>query len=85
MDPFSIAASMLTVLQIAGKVISICYDYRKGSKDVPKDSIELTTEVTSLRDVLESLARLEENTDSGKPFRLQTLQLLNKPGGPLTN
>jgi hypothetical protein len=46
--------------------------------------IRLIVEVTSLRDVLESLARLEENADARKPFHLPTLQLLNKPGGLLT-
>ncbi|KAH0559449.1 hypothetical protein GP486_004039 [Trichoglossum hirsutum] len=77
MDPFS-------TLQVAAKIISICYDYRRGLKDAPKDLIRLTTEVTSLRNVLESLARLEENADTRESFHLQTLQLLNKPDGPLT-
>ncbi|KAI9868361.1 MAG: hypothetical protein M1813_005804 [Trichoglossum hirsutum] len=84
MDLVSITASVFTVLQVAGKVISICYDYRKGIKEAPKDLIRLTAEVTSLRDVLESLARLEENADARGPSRLPILQLLNKPDGPLT-
>jgi hypothetical protein len=83
MDPLSITASVIAVLQLAGIIVSICYDYRSGIKNAPKDLMRIIDEVTSLRDVLERLVRLAESADASGPSRLSTLKLLNKPDGPL--
>jgi len=60
-DPLSMAASLITVVQISGQVISYCYDYRQGLKNASKDLLRVTAEVTSLRNVLESLVVLVDN------------------------
>ncbi|KAI9771253.1 MAG: hypothetical protein M1839_002837, partial [Geoglossum umbratile] len=67
MDPLSITAGIIAVLQITGAVISTCYDYRCGVKSKSRDVARLTNELISLRNVLERLLALvesEEFTDS---------------------
>ena len=56
-DPLSITACIIAVVQITGEVISICYGYRCGLKIVPKALQQLTDEIVSLRDVLERLMK----------------------------
>lgn len=83
-DPLSITASIITVLQVTSKVVSLCYDYRCGVKDAPTEMKQLTDEVTSLRDVLESVMRLADE-DETKRIHLLTLKLLTKSDGILSS
>lgn len=82
-DPLSILASIIAIVQISGKVISICYDYRSGVKKAPRDLARITDEVISLRDVLERLIRIIDEDNANNGIRLSTVEMLNKPGGPL--
>jgi hypothetical protein len=49
-DPFSVAASIIAVIQITGSLVSLCYDYRSGVNNAPKEMMQVTDEVFSLRD-----------------------------------
>ena len=82
-DPLSIIASLIAVVQISGTIISVCYDYRRGVKKAPQDVARITNEITSLRDVLESLIRIIDEDDAKNGIRLATIQKLNVPEGPL--
>ena len=55
MDPLSITASVITVIQIAGTISSICKDYITTVKDAPKDLRRVAIEVGSIKSVLEVL------------------------------
>ena len=55
MDGFSVVANVITVLQAANAVISICYDFRAALKTSPWALTRLLDELTDLRNVLESL------------------------------
>jgi hypothetical protein len=86
MDPISITGTIIAVLQITSSVISICYDYRGGVESASRDAIQITNELNSLREVLESLLRVVEKSQSnnGKDgSSLATFELLAKEGGPL--
>ena len=80
--PLSITASIIAVVQITSKVISIYYDYRCGLKNVPKGLQQLTDEIVSLRDVLKRLMKVVGEAPPGKSTFLATEQL-TKNYGPL--
>lgn len=86
MDPISITGTIIAVLQITSSVISICYDYRAGVESASRDVIQITNELNSLREVLESLLLVVEKSKSnnGKDVsRLATFESLMEEGGPL--
>ena len=83
MDPLSVTAGIIAVVQISGAVISLCYEYRTGAKDAAKEAIRITEELKSLQDVLERLLKLAEIEIARGTSRLQTLQPLLEPGGIL--
>lgn len=84
MDPVSLTASIIAIIQISGKVISICYDYRRAIKKSAEDAIKIIKEIKSLQDVLERLLQLAEREGAKKIPRLASLQGLNQVEGTLT-
>jgi len=89
MDPLSITASLIAVLQISGTVISALYEYRTGVKSASKDAARIITELNSLRSILESLLQAVEKEDSNASFnsdggsRLANFQALTQENGEL--
>lgn len=82
MDPISVTASIITLLQAANAVLSICYNYSCLSTGSSSGLSTIIDETCSLRNVLESLARLAQE-ESKNAARLPTLRLLCQPPGPL--
>ena len=67
MDPLSITASILAILDIVGKILFTCIEYGFAFKNASKVLSRIFEEVKSIRGVLESLQPLEskfENADS---------------------
>jgi hypothetical protein len=86
MDPLSVTASIITVLQAANAVVSICYDYSCAVKNASWELPRIIDEVKSLRNLLETLQQLATRAESADPAaksRLPTLKLLCEPEGPL--
>ena len=83
MDPLSLTAGIIALVQISGAVISVCYEYRTGAQSATKEAIRIIEELKSLQDVLERLLRLAEVELARGSSRLQTLQPLLEPGGTL--
>ena len=83
MEIVGAAASIITVVQITGTLVSICYDYQSGTRHYPKDIVKITHELQSLRNVLERLADIANSQDDSASMALSTLDSLNHPGGPL--
>lgn len=82
MDPLSVTASIIAVWQAANAIISICYNYSAAVKGTPWKVPNVTNEVQSLRDVLESLAKLAERAgheDHSAEARLPALKVLCEP------
>jgi hypothetical protein len=86
MDPLSLTGTLIAVLQVTTAVISICYDYRQGVASSSRDVILMSSELNSLKDVLESLLRLVENSQSevgGEDGKFPTVEKLAQKGGTL--
>ena len=88
----SAVASLIAVLQVASAVITICYAYRQGQKHSSREVIQLSDELSSLKDVLDALLHLVEkseasnatiNSSSNSENRLATFELVLQPDGPL--
>lgn len=83
MDPLSLTASIIAVLQAASVVVSICYDYNSAVEGSSWELLKIIDEVRGLRDVLESLEQLARQAGSTKmeaESRLPSLRLLCEPG-----
>ena len=83
MEVIGAVASVITVIQVTARVVSICYDYQSGIRHYPKDIVRITHELQSLRNVLERLADLAQSEDDLTSVALPTLDSLNGSGGPL--
>lgn len=83
MDPLSATGTLIAVLQISSALISICYEYRQGTKNSSRDIVLISDELNSLKDVLEALLKLVENSNHETTARLSTFELLVKEDGPL--
>lgn len=83
MEIIAAASSIITVIQITGTVLSICYDYQSATRSYPKSVVKVTHELQSLRNVLERLADIATSQDDSASIELPTLDSLNRPSGPL--
>lgn len=87
MDGLSAATSVITVLQAANAIISVCYDFRSVLKDAPWGLTKVTDQLKDLRNVLETLETLAEKaekTDIRSSDKLPAFRLLCEPEkGPL--
>lgn len=77
MDPLSLTASIIAVLQLSGNVIS----YLNDVKDAPKESNSILLEVSSVTGLLYTLRNLID-TDKGDGY-LDVVRSLAVPSGPL--
>ncbi|KAK3176611.1 hypothetical protein OEA41_007934 [Lepraria neglecta] len=57
-DPLSTAGSIIAVIQISGKVLSVCYHYAASLKQAPREIQWVINEVGSLKVILEELRAL---------------------------
>jgi hypothetical protein len=82
MDPLSVTASIIAVLQATSAVVSICYDYSSAVEGSSWELLRVIDEVRGLRNVLESLEQLARQAGSTKveaENRLPSLRLLCEP------
>lgn len=82
-EPLSLVASLIAVLQISASVISCCYEYRKHVKNAPKDLLRVTNEVAALRNVVERLVALVDDEKAASHKYLSTLADIASADGPL--
>jgi hypothetical protein len=78
MDPLSVTASVIAVLQLTAEVIKYLHDV----KDAPKECRQCTIEASNLHNLLTNLRyRLEDATNDDPWYR--ALRALNVENGPL--
>lgn len=82
-EPLSLVASLIAVVQISGSVISCCYEYRKGVRNAPKDLLRVINEVTGLRNVVERLITLVDDEKKASHKYLTTLTDIASADGTL--
>jgi hypothetical protein len=83
MDPLSVTASAIAVLQISGTIINLCYDYRSRVKNAAKEASRIVNELNGLRSVIDLLFVLLED-ESVKSTQHSALDKLAQDEGPLT-
>ena len=83
MEVVGAVASVITVIQVTARVVSVCYNYQSGIRHYPKDIVKITHELQSLRNVLERLADLAQSEDDSISVALPALDSLNGSDGPL--
>jgi len=89
MDPLSVTASVIAVLQAANTVISVCYDFRAAIKDQPWALTRITRSINELRLILGRLEQVANDSelhfDETNIARLSTLEVLCQEGGAISN
>ena len=83
MDPLSVTASAIAILQVSGTIISICYDYRSRVKNAAKEASRIINELNGLRHVTDSLFVFLEDESERKLLRGSALNKLAQEDGPL--
>lgn len=78
MEAVGLTASIIAIIQLTGKTISLGYSYVSGVKRASKDVRELMDELLSLKNVLETL----QDYVNSSPHSI-ALQTLNTHDGPL--
>ena len=86
MDPLSISAGIIALLQAANKVVSLCYNFATA-KNTGRIISELLDQLKSLRNVLESLeqyCRTSDLTDPATSTQIGTITALcDMEDGPI--
>jgi hypothetical protein len=89
MDPLSVTASVIAVLQAANSVISVCYDFRAAINSQPWALTRITNSVNELRLILGRLEQVANESelkyDESSTARLSTLEALCQDGGTIKN
>jgi ankyrin repeat domain-containing protein 50 len=80
MDPLSVTASVIAVIQISSQIFGVCQTYYKEVKDARNDMGRLRDEVMSLQDVSTNSKDLRLDPSSAK---LSIIKLLGQPDRPL--
>ena len=83
MEPLSITASIIAVIQLTGTVVSAVYNYRKDVKSAPKDAAMIVQDLFGLSQILEKLLHIIEQEKPTKQTRLASLKDLVQSDGPL--
>ena len=81
MDPLSITAGVVAVLQATNAVISLCYDFRAAIKNSPWGLTRIIHEVKDLRNVLETMEQLSNGSGESPSLRM----LIDPKYSPLTS
>ena len=88
MDPLSISAGIIALIQATNEVVSLCYNFATA-KSTARIIAELLDQLKSLRNVLESLeiyCRSNDLTDPATSVRLGTIiALCDMDHGPIAN
>lgn len=81
MDPLSAVASVIAVLQISKRIVSICKEYVAVVKDVPSDLRRILIEVGSVKLAFEVVEILASRDDDDEQRHL--LSKLKGKDGPI--
>ena len=87
MDPLSVTANIITVLQVANSVLSVCYEFRAAVQKAPWSLTRVLDQVKDLRNLLENVEdaveSLHEETVENSKRRRNFAILCDHESGPL--
>ena len=84
MDPLSITVSIITLIDVTRKVVSVCQNYQATAKGANWKQPRVITEVQSLQVVLKNLERIAKQAEHGDPAGISLLPLLQPLCDPQT-
>lgn len=79
-DPIGLVGTLIAVIQVCNKIVSVCYEYRNGVRDASSDISRILDETSSIGHLAE---RLLKTAEADYNAHLPTLQSLNEPENPL--
>ena len=81
MDPLSLTGTLIAVIQISSKIVSLCYEYQASLRSANAQISHIRNEITGVRDVVERLLRIAEADNAS--YALPALQAAAGPDAPL--
>ncbi|KAH6999962.1 ankyrin repeat-containing domain protein [Ilyonectria destructans] len=75
-DPIGLLGTLIAIVQVCNKVVSVCYEYRSAIKDAPHDIARVLDEVANVRNIAERLIRIAE---VGQTASLESIDGPNSP------
>lgn len=79
-DPIGLVGTLIAVVQVCNKIISVCYEYRNGIRDASGDISRILDETSSIRTLAE---RLLKTAEADHRADLPSLQSLDDAENPL--
>jgi hypothetical protein len=79
-DPIGLVGTLIAVVQVCNKIISVCYEYRNGIRDASGDISRILDETSSIRTLAE---RLLKTAEADYRADLPSLQSLDDAENPL--
>lgn len=80
-EPIGLVGTLLAIVQVSSKLVSICYEYRERVKDAPRELMLVLNEATSVRNITERLINLTNSCESST--YLPSLQSTEEADSPL--
>jgi hypothetical protein len=80
MDPISLVGTLIAIVQISSKLVSVCYEYRTGVKGARREISHILDEIIVVRTLVERLIDVAEQSDDAA---LHSLKAVNGPNAPL--
>lgn len=79
-EPIGLVGTLIAIVQVCGKLVSVCYDYRMGVRNAPKDISRILDEITSVGSIAQQLVKAVELDDA---LSLPSLQAMDGDDGTL--
>ncbi|PKY05541.1 hypothetical protein P168DRAFT_303322 [Aspergillus campestris IBT 28561] len=73
-EPIGLVGTLIAIVQVCGKLVSVCYDYRMGVRNAPKDISRILDEVTSVGSIAQQLVKAVELDDASSLPSLQAME-----------
>lgn len=81
-EPIGLVGTLIAIVQLSSKVVSICYDYRRSVKNAPREISQILDEVASIRNIVERLVEIADDNEE-QSNALPSLQTMGQPDAPL--
>jgi hypothetical protein len=80
MDPIGLVGTLIAIVEISSKLVSVCYEYRTSVKGARREISHILDEIIVVRTLVERLIDVAEQSDDAA---LPSLKAVNGPNAPL--
>ncbi|OJI81728.1 hypothetical protein ASPTUDRAFT_731647 [Aspergillus tubingensis CBS 134.48] len=82
-EPIGLVATLIGIVQVSAKLVSVCYDYRMGARDASQAISLLLDEFASVGYIAQQLVKAIESDNASSLPSLPSLQAMDGDGGTL--